>query len=199
MKQALYQPLPRWVKVNGRLYRLRPSFDRVLRVFALYEDPGIFDMDKVNMALSILVWGKCHNRLDVLTEVFGVLMAKNREEGVRERSFDFLQDSALIYAAFQQAYGMNLFQQHGKLHWWEFLALFSGLPENTRLMQVIQIRQQPLPKPNKYNREEIQQLLRLKAQYRLEISDEERQRQFSAGLAKLAQSLLATAESGGEE
>ena len=84
------------------------------------------------------------------------------------------------------------------MHWHTFMALFSGLPEETRIMQIISIRAKPLPKPTKYNAEERQQLMRLKAIYRLEISEEERERQLATGLWKLAEMLQSMAKKGRE-
>ena len=33
-----------------------------------------------------------------------------------------------------------------KMHWWKFLALFNGLPDGTRLSQIIEIRGKDIPK-----------------------------------------------------
>jgi len=54
-------------------------------------------------------------------------------------SFDYFQDSKLIGAAFQQAYGLGL-DEITSMHWWCFLGLFEGLPANTRFMEVVGIR-----------------------------------------------------------
>ncbi len=54
-------------------------------------------------------------------------------------SFDYYQDATLIYSAFQQSYGLSLTDITG-LHWWAFLALLEGLPADTRLMEVINVR-----------------------------------------------------------
>ena len=70
-----------------------------------------------------------------------------------------------IYAAFRQAYGIDLFQEQGKLQWWEFVALLGALPSDTRLSNIIDIRIRPVPAPNGRNQEQISALLKLKAQY----------------------------------
>ena len=53
----------------------------------------------------------------------------------REPIFSYSQDHAYIVAAFRQAYGMSL-EDIQKTHWWEFQALLTGLPEDTRLSQI---------------------------------------------------------------
>ena len=57
----------------------------------------------------------------------------------REPIFSYSQDHAYIVAAFRQAYGMSL-EDIQKTHWWEFQALLTGLPEDTRLSQIMRIR-----------------------------------------------------------
>lgn len=54
------------------------------------------------------------------------------------RGYCFLKDAPLIYAAFRQQYGINLRQTpNDSLHWWEFLAMFEALDENTRMAKVM--------------------------------------------------------------
>ena len=52
-----------------------------------------------------------------------------------ERAFDMLMDSDYLVAAFQQAYGIDLTE--GDMHWHRFLALWRGLPSDTRLAEII--------------------------------------------------------------
>ncbi len=54
-------------------------------------------------------------------------------------TFDYFQDAALIYSAFQQSYGLSL-TDITTMHWWSFLSLLEGIPASTRLMEVINIR-----------------------------------------------------------
>lgn len=55
-----------------------------------------------------------------------------------QQVYDYDSDATMIYAAFRQAYGINL--STARLHWWEFRALLEHVPEGTRLAQVISIR-----------------------------------------------------------
>lgn len=57
----------------------------------------------------------------------------------REPVFSYSQDHAYVVAGFRQAYGMSL-EDIQKTHWWEFQALLTGLPEGTRLSQIMRIR-----------------------------------------------------------
>lgn len=54
-------------------------------------------------------------------------------------AYDYELDSDLIFAAFWGQYGINL-KTIEDLHWHEFLALFKGLNESTRMREVMQYR-----------------------------------------------------------
>ena len=54
--------------------------------------------------------------------------------------YDIEHDAKLIYAGFRQAYGIDLYEQHGKLHWIKFKALLAGLPKDTRFAEVTSLR-----------------------------------------------------------
>lgn len=54
------------------------------------------------------------------------------------KAYDWEQDAPLILAAFQQAYGMNLTEEH--IHWWRFRALFDNLPADCRLCKIMEYR-----------------------------------------------------------
>lgn len=53
-----------------------------------------------------------------------------------KKAFNFEQDASLIYAAFYATYGISL-TTVDFLHWWEFMALFEGLPETTLIQRVM--------------------------------------------------------------
>ena len=186
---------------EGRKIRIKPYVRNVLFCLEVLNDSVLSNADKTDLCIKVLV-GYWHGRLSkkekLLEEIFKFLQGDNqKEEG--QKVFDFEQDAALIYAGFLQAYGIDLHKRKWRrMHWHTFMALFSSLPEETRIMQIISIRAKPLPKPTKYNAEERQQLMRLKAIYRLEVSEEERERQLATGLWKLAEMLQSMARDGGD-
>ena len=105
------------------------------------------------------------------------------------RVLDYKQDSMYIYSSFMADYGIDLFEQQGKLHWWKFVSLLSGLSEKSKMREIMGIRSRPLPEPNKYNQKEIANLIELKQYYALDISQDERERNFKQGIARLAENL----------
>ena len=79
--------------------------------------------------------------------------------------YDIRYDGDYIYSSFLQAYGIDLFDVQGELHWRKFNALLSGLPEGTKLMEVIKIRKW---KPQKGDSSEYkEEMRRLQKDYAL--------------------------------
>jgi hypothetical protein len=112
---------------------------------------------------------------------------------------DFNQDAMYIYASFRQAYGIDLQAELGRLDWREFIALLRGLPQDTKISEVMSIRSRKMPKPTKYNVEEIRALQEAKAYYALEVCADEGETNFQKGLDKLTVSLERWAKESGEK
>ena len=93
--------------------------------------------------------------------------------------YDIRYDGDYIYSSFLQAYGIDLFDVQGELHWRKFNALLSGLPEGTKLMEVIKIRKW---KPQKGDSSEYkEEMRRLQKDYALPndvIEEEEYEEEF---------------------
>lgn len=82
---------------------------------------------------------------------------------------DFEKDGDYIYASFMQAYRIDLFDEQGKLPWKKFLYLFNGLPADTKIKQIMQIRQMPVPEYNGKNSKEIREINEMKSYYALPV------------------------------
>lgn len=76
------------------------------------------------------------------------------------RAFDFDQDANLIYAAFYAAYGISLTTVEF-LHWWEFMALLEGLPENTLLKRIMYYRTVDINELSKAERKHVKRMKQL--------------------------------------
>ena len=182
---TLYERLPDRVRVGGRTYRIHPEFDRVLEAFDTFSHPWD-NAEKVDYACWLLIRGRPPDKAAALNAVYDLLIEPKRASG--QKTFDFVQDAPLIYAAFMQAYHIDLYNE--RLHWWKFIALLNALPSSTRFAEVVGIRTRPVPKATKHNQEQIGELMKAKAQYALHLSAEEREAQLQAGLAKLVQSIV---------
>ena len=166
---------------KGKKYPIKLAFDRVLDMQDIQQDDGLLIDDKIDLMLQALNI-ECEEDIraelleyvlyNVITpeddseqdyDLLGNPMKKIVEES--ERTIDFIQDASLIYSAFRQTYGINLFNEYGRLHWYEFTALLEGLPEDTLLYQVRNIRAW---KPQKGDSAEYKRKMRkLKEQYKI--------------------------------
>ena len=93
------------------------------------------------------------------------------EEDIQEKYFDILKDSERIFAAFRQAYRIDLRTED--LHYWDFISLLNNIPEDTRFSQIIRIRSMDIPKRTTSNAKEVDNLRELQDKYRLDNESHE--------------------------
>lgn len=113
-------------------------------------------------------------------DLAGNPMRTTASDDTKQRApYDIRYDGDYIYSSFLQAYGIDLFDVQGELHWRKFNALLSGLPEGTKLMEVIKIRKW---KPQKGDSSEYkEEMRRLQKDYALPnevIEEEEYEEEF---------------------
>lgn len=180
---TLYDRLPDSVTYKDRVYQLDLSFRKVLAVADLMED-AIPEETKLQIALNLLVKVKHPNDPGLLAEIFNLLKPDKPPRKQKIKTIDLKKDWQYIYAGFQQAYGINLFRDD--LHYLEFVALLNGLPSNTRMSQIIDIRTRPIPQATKWNQKEIARLNELKTEFALTDGED-----FQKGLNRLFDALQA--------
>lgn len=195
----LYQKLPMSIEFNSVKYRLKPYFNNVLFVLETFNDDSYTDEEKIEMSFKALVKNRfvflgLYEKTILLNKILQMLFDDKKKNTDDKKSFDFVQDSKYIYAGFMQCYGIDLFSCRNKLHWWKFISLFQGLSKDTRIMQIIEIRTKPLPKPTKYNGEERALIMKQKMEFALELTQEEREKQFTKGLNAMFDALKNMAE-----
>ncbi|MCL2567947.1 MAG: bacteriophage Gp15 family protein [Oscillospiraceae bacterium] len=156
--------------------KISPDFRNILRVETISGDPALSPTEKLTQMLEQLypqpprdltkafeglVW--FIHRGDVPGE--DVPRAKKHRKG-----YDFTQDASLIFSAFFATYGINLASiEH--LHWWEFLALFEGLPEDVLIKKVMYWRTCDV---SKLSKEEKKHVLDLRAHFAIKRPETER-------------------------
>lgn len=170
------------VTVDGKKYRINTGHTAVLSVLEFMSREDVLDEDKIDFACHLLVrftprsFGQ---RNKVIEAVYSVLFP-DRKEKAEMPVFDFTQDADYIYAAFLQAYNIDL--HHDILPWCHFYALMRSLPEQTKMAQIINLRATPIPAPTKYNQDEIKRLKAAKAAVALKITEEMRRQLFSQSI-----------------
>ncbi len=196
----LSRALDRIIVFEGKRYRLNLSFDTVLLVMEIQRDKLLTPLQRLQLGVELIAGKKAAQLpVDKLEKLMTRINAEYVSEGVKTtepgapRVLDFEQDAALIYAAFRQAYGIDLNKERGQLDWRFFIALFQGLPDNTQIRQVMSIRQRPLPVANEHNAEQITALLKAKEACALQIDEDEAEATFQAGINNFAARLIARA------
>lgn len=157
-------------------YRINTAYDNILRLQCMYAEEELDTGDKLELALKMLVHNSFkvwilseQERAELLQKITQkyIQMPQKPENGTKKKIMDFRHDGAYIYASFRQAYGIDIIAERGKLSWHRFLNLLDGLPEKTKLREVMQIRAMEVPQPNGYNQKEIKNILELKSYYAL--------------------------------
>lgn len=184
----LNDPLVTSFSYKNKEYDIDLSFDTVLDVYDVLGRKDLRDYEKARLSLKLLLgeqeydlfetielWNYIYlNFIHVETkeivkrDLLGKPVPVPKQD--KKKVIDFEQDAKYIYASFRQAYGINLFEEHGKMHWKEFLALLDGLPSNTRMKEIIKIRTW---KPSKHDSNEYkEQMKELQELYALEHESE---------------------------
>lgn len=181
------------VEIDGVSYPIDLSFDTVLRLFDLLKDPVLTESEKIVLGLQLLLGVSFLYDIETQNELFlsvlesfgiwerpkprydwkGNLMKPKMKE-IAEEYFSFDHDAESIFAAFYQAYHIDLFEQRGKLRWEKFIALFNALPSDTHFKHIVDIRQRELPEgKGKEIRKAKKQLIEAKQAYALPKEGEE--------------------------
>lgn len=190
--------------IDDEEFPLNLSFDNVLRLFEMWRDEDVPEFVKPHFGIRILTGETLEDftveeMSEVFNEVFeehislstvednhieydlaGNPMKTTASNSKQEQApYDIRYDGDYIYASFLQAYGIDLFDVQGELHWKKFNALLSGLPEGTKFMEVIKIRKW---KPQKGDSAEYkEEMRRLQKDYALPndiIEEEEYEEEF---------------------
>lgn len=176
---------------QGMRLQLQLSFDTVLRAQELQSDNTFTPAEKIDIWCEMYVKNyediqSCD--IDMKVEIVRVIYqnfihnenTNNYDEEPNEPVFDFEQDAEIIYASFLYDYGMDLYEQQGKLHWKKFISLLSSLSEKSKFGQVVGIRTAKLPKRTKENAEERAHMQRLKRLYALKPNESNKEQHIQA-------------------
>ncbi|QKS71658.1 hypothetical protein FLK61_34090 [Paenalkalicoccus suaedae] len=162
------------LELDGVTYKLDLAFDNVLRIFELFGDEEFHPIERIALACELFIG---ENQLDLETKdkvVYHVFLdfldidirEKSDPNVNTEKFYDLYEDAERIYASFIKEYDIDLFEQHGKLHFIKFRALLS-MAIDRDFKEVVGIRAQKVPAPTKYNKEDREHTLKLKRIYKL--------------------------------
>nr|DAX95360.1 MAG TPA: hypothetical protein [Caudoviricetes sp.] len=191
--------------IDDKEYALDLSFNNVLKLFEMWRDEDVPEFVKPHFGIRILTGETLEDfTVEEMSEVFNEVFEEHislstvednhveydlagnpmkttaSNSGQEKAPYDIRYDGDYIYASFLQAYGIDLFDVQGKLHWKKFNALLSGLPEGTKFMEVVKIRKWKAQKGD--SAEYKEEMRRLQKDYALPYEiieeDEEYEEEF---------------------
>jgi len=165
---------------KNKKIELNLAYDRVLKFYKLMKDDDASNQEKIKITLKLFVknYDEIANlSLNDKSEIIKIIHndfieIKSKKSSNDKNILDFDKDFTFIYSSFMQDYQIDLYDQVDILDWRKFIYLFVGLSDKTKIMQVMSIRAREMPKPTKYNSEEISQLYKLKAYYSLDDTND---------------------------
>jgi len=162
----------------GHKFIVNPAFDIVLDIQKLYQEEELTEKDKLDQALQMLIVNKrklnqltIDKRAELLNAIYERYVNTRRKTPVRQKlpALDFEYDGEFIYASFMLDYNIDLLDAQGRLSWKKFIALFQGLSEQSKIREVMRIRNMEIPRYNGKNGKEIQEIQELKSHYALPV------------------------------
>ncbi len=140
---ALYEnELPEAVKYDGKIYKFHTDFREWIRFEELLLDKDIPERNKSAIMRRLIF--PTAPPVDVTEFMMWFYRCGKEQRNIKSqkkqaRCYSFEYDDDLIFAAFYQVYKIDL-SAVGYMHWWKFHALFSGLPEGTKIGAVMGYR-----------------------------------------------------------
>lgn len=181
---------------KGDTLHLDLSFDNVLRLYQLFDDEQINDLDKIIITLEMLIYeydlirGTAFDEQlelykHILNEFLDIdLYDKDKEGAVADddkdepvkRVMDFDKDAALIYASFLSEYNIDLFEVQDRMHWDQFSVLLANLSDKTAFKQVVSYRTMKVPSSKDASKEYRDHVIKMKKIYNLDDTEAQAQK-----------------------
>ena len=155
----LLDELPYSVVIAGKEMPINADYRTGILFEQVLDDMGMEDNEKLEAVLELYYGADIFTRLTDIDEVQEALAGimwfyrcgadeMTRDKGrdgssAKEVPFSYTYDAGYIYAAFLEAYSIDLTKN--RLHWWQFRALFLGLPETVLLCRIMGYRTMEIP------------------------------------------------------
>ncbi len=179
----LIDGLPNHVEIGGLMVPIETGFRTGIIFEQMILDRSLSDVEKIETMMALYLPGLSlstgEEAIEALKKITwfyrcGADPEETTESGHAEdegQSFNYDIDADYIYAAFRQAYNIDLAENN--LHWWQFRALFKSLPETTQFMKIVGFR--TIKISGKLSKEQRQYYEKMKRLYRLPESKDRQQ------------------------
>lgn len=158
MINALYEPFPEEIEVDGISYPIVTDFREWFRFADMLADEELEKEEKLYLMTDWLLEVPEKISSELVNAVFGFYRANtlkpdslesdDEEETVQPKRppvFDWKYDAAFIIGDFRRYYGIDLLSAE-YMHWWKFRCLFNALPDDSQCQKRIAYRSTDLSK-----------------------------------------------------
>lgn len=174
---------PDQAEVNGEWHEIRTNFRTSILFELMMQDDSLGSRQKVRKGLE-LYYPVIPNDLNAAVDTVLWFYRCGREETTVQKRmaarrgktplYSFEHDAGLIYAAFLQAYSIDL-QDIEYMHWWRFRFLFNSLPKDCEFVRAMEYRSIDIN--DKMAKEQKEFYRKMKRMYALPLSRTEDDRQ----------------------
>lgn len=189
----LIDPLPLAIQVSGRDLPIETDFRTGILFEQLVESNEVPQEEKIAYAVNLYFPGRFpSNALEQVQAVDGMLWfyscgdeeratqqdQQQNSTSIARRIYDYDIDAPLIYSAFLAQYNIDL-QDIQYLHWWKFIAMFRGLAQHHKIVEIMGYRAMNIAKIK--NRAEREHYAALQAKYALPDNRSAEEKAAAAG------------------
>lgn len=169
-------------------YNFFPYYNRVLTLLTeVFPSEELTDAQKIYLTVtSVSDAPPSQGTFELIVHELFPSKKKHTDD---TKTMDFEQDAALIYAAFLQTYGIDLYAVRNQMDWRIFVALLKGIPENTELSRTIKIRGMKVPERTKDNSEYVDSIIKAKRAVALDEPIEVKKQRMAQQWLKIAEGL----------
>ena len=142
--------LPTKFEIDGKEYEINYDFRTSILFCLLMNDPELTEEEKISQGLR-LYYPIIPSNIEEAYKKILFFYSRGKEENNKKvkqgkrifkrntkKAYDFEADSDLIFSAFMTQYNINLNREN--LHWWEFIALFNSLKDDTEIVKIMNYR-----------------------------------------------------------
>ena len=189
----LIDPLPLAIQVSGRDLPIETDFRTGILFEQLVESNEVPQEEKIAYAVNLYFPGRFpSNAMEQIQAVDGMLWfyscgdeerttqqdQQQNSTSIARRIYDYDIDAPLIYSAFLAQYNIDL-QDIQYLHWWKFIAMFRGLAQHHKIVEIMGYRAMNIAKIK--NRAEREHYAAMQAKYALPDNRSAEEKAAAAG------------------
>lgn len=166
--------------------KIRSDFRESIKFELLMQDNRINDNEKIPMALSLYYYEVPNDIVKAIEDMLWFyrcgkeIKTSQKETGEARQIYSYEFDDELIYSAFKDQYNIDL-NSIKHLHWWKFKAMFEGLKQDNKIVEIMGYRAIDLGKIK--DKEERTRYKKLKKIYALPDMRTQEQKEADFGKA----------------